>query len=126
MIQLGAVELNKNMIWEDRYSYSPIRQEVDFTLGGSLVVYAGAVVGARPITLVAIEDQGWLTKDQADAVYAMCNQVGTVYTLTIGAESFSVIFRHHDAPAVSFSPLIPRATPLTGDYFTGYIRLLTV
>jgi len=126
MIQLGATVLNINLTWPDRdYTYQ-VEQERRRTLGGSQVVWSQQASGGRPITLVAVQDQGWLTKAQKDAVYAMAAVSGGQFTLVIGVDSFNVVFRHDEAPAVEFSPLISRAVDLVEDYFVGTIKLVTL
>jgi len=125
-ITLDAVTLPNHMVWEDKYNWSPVEQEVKVTLGGVPIVYSAPLQAGRPITLVAFSDQGWLTKEQVDGVRGLAETSGATYTLTIGAESFTVVFRHHEAPAVEMSPLIPRAIPLSGDYFVGRIKLMAV
>ena len=124
-VVLGGVTLPPNIVWEDKYKWNPVVQEVKSTLGGSLIVYSGQMRGRR-ITLVAYQDQGWLTLAQVDAVKALADVAGATYTLTIGAESFTVVFRHEEPPAVEFEPLIPRAVPESGDFFVGRIKLLVV
>ena len=123
---LGGVTLPPNMVWEDKYKWSAVVQEVKVTLGGSPVVYSAPLQSGRRISLVAYQDQGWLTKAQVDAVNALANVAGATYNFTIGTESFNVVFRHEEPPAVEMDPLIPRAVPLDGDYFVGRIKLLVV
>jgi len=126
VIQLGATVLNPNLTWPDRDNFSSVVQTRARTLGGSQVFWAQEVSAGRPISLVAINDQGWFTKEQKDAVVAMAQVAGAVYTLIIGAESFSVMFDHEQGNAIEFQPLITRAVDLTGDYFWGQIKLITV
>jgi hypothetical protein len=126
MIQLGATVLNPNMLWPDRDSYSNVVQQRARTLGGTQVVWSQPSYAGRPITLEAVEDQGWLTKEQKDAVVAMADVPGGVYTLVVGAVSYSVMFNQTEGSPVEFSPLINRAVDLIGDYFIGQIRLFTL
>jgi len=125
-ISLGGTTLNPNMVWTDRMNYSPVVQDVQVTLGGTPIVYAQSKEGGQPITLTAYADQGWLTKSMVDAVQTYAQQAGLVLALVIGSESFDVMFRHHEPPAVNFQPLIPRAVPLPEDYFVGEIKLMTI
>ena len=125
-ITLGGITLDPNMVWAERYAYSPVIQEVQTTLDGSPVIYIRTRSAGMPITLVALDDQGWLTKAMADAVQISANTPGAQYELVIGAEHFNVVFRHHEAPAVTLRPLITRAVPLPEDYFVGEIKLMTV
>ena len=125
-ITLGGITLNPNMVWAERYGHAPVAQEVQYTLGGTPIVYSRGLKAGVPITLLALQDQGWLEKTVVDAVQSSANTPGAQYTLVIGAESFTVVFRHQDAPAVEMSPLITRAVPLAGDYFVGQIKLMTI
>lgn len=125
-ITLGAITLNPNMVWAERFGYAPVAQEVLTTLGGTPIVYSHALKAGVPITLLALEDQGWLTKAMVDAVQSSANTPGAQYALIIGAESFQVVFRHHEPPAVEMIPLLTRAVPLAGDYFVGQIKLMTI
>ena len=125
-ITLGGITLNPNMIWAERYAYAPVAQEVQMTLGGTPIVYSRGLKAGIPITLVAIQDQGWLEKTVVDAVQLTANVVGATYTLTIGTDTWQVMFRHQDHPAVEMTPLLTRAVPLAGDYFIGQIKLMSI
>lgn len=123
---LGGVTLPDGIVWEDKYKWSHVVQDVQMTLGGRPVVYSGSLQAGRRISLVAYQDQGWLTKEQVDQVMALAEVAGAQYALTIGAETFNVVFRHEEPPAVEFEPLIPRGIPVAGDFFVGRIKLLVV
>jgi hypothetical protein len=126
MITLGGYTLNPNMVWLDRDSWAPVIQTMKRTLGGKIVVNTDSLEKGRPITLSTLEDQGWLTYTQRNTVLQMAAIPGAVYALVIGSETFSVMFRHNEPPAVEFKPLIERAVPLAGDYFLGQIKLLEI
>lgn len=126
MTSLGGVTLNPSIVWQDRYDYTLVIQEVKHTLDGAPIVYSGVYTSGRPVTLVATAEQGWVEKTVADQIYAMSQQPGAIFSLVIGAETFSVVFRNHDPPAVSLQPLSPRAVPLSGDYFIGSIKLMVI
>ncbi len=125
-IVLGGVTLSGSLLWEDKDSYSAVAQTTKRTLGGALVVYHQPLSKGRPITLTATEDTGWITRAMLDSLQTMAQSAGSVYTLNLHGFVVDVVFRHHEPPALSFSPLQPRATPLAGDYYIGQIKLLTV
>lgn len=125
-IVLGGVTLSPSLLWEDRDSFSQVAQTTKRTLGGGLVVYHQPLSGGRPITLTATEDTGWITRAMLDSLQSMALSAGSVYTLNLHGFLANVMFRHHEPPAVSFVPLQPRAVPLSGDFYTGQIKLLTV
>lgn len=125
-IILDTVTITTGMVWKDRYQYAPVVQSMRRTLGGVAIVEYGPLSAGVPVTLSSLGDQGWITKLQLDALQALAVVPGGVYTLTIGSDSYQVMFRHQDEPAVEFEPLIPRTEPLEDDWFVGTIKLMTV
>jgi len=125
-ISLGGIALDDSIIWEDRHLTQSVEQVVRRVLGGSPVIRAGALGGGVPITLVATQNYGWLSRAQATAVLALADTPGSVVSLVYGAEVFEVVFRHNDAPAVDLQPLLARQAPLSTDHYIGRIKLLTV
>lgn len=125
-ITLDTITITTGMVWADKHKYAPVAQSVRRTLGGTAIIEYGALNQGTPVTLSSLEDQGWITKLQLDALQLLADAAGGVYTLTIGSDSYQVMFRHEDPPAVDFSPLIPRTLPLDDDWFVGTIKLMTV
>lgn len=125
-VVLDSVIITTGLVWSDKQTYSPVAQNFRRTLAGSPVIDYGSLSNGRPVTLISLRDQGWLTKTQVDALQVLADAPGAVYSLTVGSESFSAMFRHHDAPAFEATPLIPRTESVTGDWFSGTIRLMTV
>lgn len=125
-IVLGGVTLSGSLIWEDKDSYNGVAQNVRRTLGGGLVVYHQPLSKGRPITLTATEETGWITRAMLDSLQVMAESAGAVYTLNLHGFVTDVMFRHHEPPALSFTPLQHRATQLSGDFYTGQIKLFTV
>ncbi len=125
-ILLNGVTLSGSLQWTDRFSYTPVAQEVLTTLGGNPVVYSKSLHGNRPVTLVATEDTGWLTKSMVDSIIAIASVPGGVYTLNFHGEVLSVAFAHHQSPAIDLTPLQPKALPLSQDFYIGTVKLFTV
>lgn len=126
MISLGAVILSPSMQWVDRHNFSPVAQSVRRTLGGGLLVYTQELFKGRPITLEAQSDTGWITKSMLDELEEMAATPGGVFSVNIHGFVADVVFRHNEPPALEFAPLQPRATPLSTDYYTGNLKLLTI
>lgn len=125
-ITLDGVALSGSMLWPDRHQHSEVAQSTRRTLGGGLVVYTQQLFAGRPITLVAAEDTGWITKAMLDALETRAAVPGGAYVLNYHGFVVDVVFRHNDAPAVEFQPLQPKASPQAGDYYTGSLKLLTI
>lgn len=126
MIIFDGVILSGSLQWIDKSGYERVAQERKVTLGGKSVFYTKALIGGRPITLVATEETGWLTKAMVDSLTSRAEVPGLVYTLSLHGESFQVVFRHEDTPALEFNPLQPRATQLADDSYIGTLKLITV
>ncbi len=125
LVTLGGVDLPDDINWIDEFNFQPVSQSVTRTIAGNLVQFNQALVLGRPITLEAIEDEGWLTKDQVDSIQSLASTPGGTFTLAIGAQSFTVTFRH-DEGAFEPSPFLSRIDPASGDFFRAIIRLRTV
>ena len=85
------------------------------------MVWSQPLDKGRPVTLEAEEDVTWLDRATVEALEAMAAQAGATFTLIWEAESLSVMFRHHDAPAIQFRPIWPHH-----DLFIGTIKLMSV
>ena len=125
-IVLGSVNLSDHMIWEDEFTYDQVAQTAKRTLGGAQIVVSQQLFEGRPITLVASEQQGWLTKQQVQDVKALADSAGAVLSLTIGPQSFQVMFRHQDAPSFLADPLDQIGAQAPAGYYTAVIKLMTI
>jgi hypothetical protein len=125
LVTLGGIDLPDDIIWTDEFDFQPVAQSVTRTIAGNHVEFNQALVLGRPITLEASETQGWLTKTQVDALQTLAATPGATYTLDIGAQTFTVAFRH-DEDAFDPQPFLQRIDPDAGDFFSAIIRLRTV
>ena len=121
MKKLGDLVLPDALQWTDRDSFSPVIQATATTLGGGMAVFSQTRIDGRPVTLEAADGITWLDQATVDAIQAMAAQPGATFTLTWESESFTVLFRHHDPPAVDLNPIWPNY-----DLFTGTIKLMEI
>lgn len=123
---LNGLALPASLIWGDRYSHADVAQQVTRTLGGRVVVEHQALSKGRPITLVSERQQGWVQYSVVQALQALADTPGGVYPLQIDTTIWSVIFRHHEAPAFSAEQLIKRLKPDPADKYLITLKLMTV
>ena len=132
------------MLWEDRYQSYQVAQTVNRTVGGRAIVYATPLKAGRKITFKGTQESGWLDKTTADLLMGMANTVGSTFLLELGEENdsgtldtsgnlvlinpetYNVIFRHNEPPAIELNPIVGRAVQASGDFFYGTIKLLTI
>lgn len=124
-IVLGSLTLPAGLKWVDEMAWSPVRQTVVRRLDGGTVVFSGANLGGRPITLEADESY-WLTRDDVDALQLLAAIASSSLTLSIRGQTHQVMFRHQDDPAIDLSPMVDYDTPDGTDSFIGKIKLMTV
>lgn len=126
MLLFDGVELNPNMLWVNRHESQAVRQSSRRLQSGNLVIYSGPLIAGQSIELQAISDQGWLTKEQVDAITLRANTPGAIYSLLLDGVTYQVIFDHGNPPAWTAEPFIYRLTEQTTDYYTCTLKLLTV
>lgn len=125
MISIGGLELNPSMIWVERgESYGLVQRRVDL-LGGRTKFLQRKLLTGRPITLLALEDQGWLDYSMVDTLIVMSMEP-VAYPLIIGSYYTDIVFDSSKAKAVAFKALVQRAVQFPTDPCYGSISLVTV
>ena len=126
MIILDGIQLPAGLLWSDEWTASRVAQTVRRTLDGSVVVFYGQLQAGLPITLESESDAGWLTRTQVEALALRAASPGGVYTLSLRGQTWSVMFRHHEAPAFDARPLVSLANPQAGDFYLATLKFMTV
>jgi hypothetical protein len=125
MITLDEIDLPSSLTWTDRDNWQPVANTLRRARDGTPVIYYANQLGGRPITLASTESSGWITRQTIDQLQAFAAVPGGMHTLTIGDESFTVIWRHNNPPAISAEPLVARTTHEPGDFFLVVLKLMT-
>lgn len=125
MVTLGGVALGYDIIWTDRHQSDGVYQSITPTAGGGQRITVQAKTVGHPITLEATDQQGWIAATLIPILKEMANQPDVAYDFDFhGLESFQVMFRHYEPPALALRPLIDGAE--YGEWFIGTIKLFTV
>lgn len=126
MMALDGIALPAGLVWTDEFESRQVSQTITRTLDGSLVVFYGAQTRGQPITLASEPDAGWLTRTQVEALALRAASPGGVFLLQLRGRLWSVLFRHHEAPAFQAIPLINLANPSPTDFYLATLKLMTV
>jgi len=122
-----TVNLHPDTFWSDEANWFPVEQVAARTITGALVVSAATRIAGRPITLQPFdESSGWV---QAPAVTQLRNWAavkGQQLTLTLRAQTFTVIFRHHEPPAFEATQIKFQRDIDSADWFTVTLRLMEI
>lgn len=125
-INLDAIALPSNLTWADRDDWQPVAQTLRLARDGTPVIYHAPILAGRPITLTSTESSGWMTRAVLDQLQALAATPGSTHNLSIGGQSFTVLWRHHEPPAISAEALIARNLHDAGDYFRVTLKFMTL
>lgn len=126
VLTLDGINLPPSLIWIDRNSWSPIQQTSERVLGGREVTEYAALIAGQPITLQGERTQGWVNWALFLQLQSRAHVAGAVYDLQIGDNTWQVMFRHEDPPALDWEPIIKRLTPGNADVGLLTLKLKTV
>ena len=122
MVTLAGINLPE-AIWEDEFAYTPIDQNIRYTLGGKPVFETAVRNGGRPITLRC----QWISLADLRQLESLRDQPNTVMDLVLSdGRSFGVAFRHSDNPPLDVAPIVERPSYDDGDHFNVTIKLIQV
>lgn len=125
-IKIGGVSLNNSLQWTNRYQYAQAAQNVRRTLQGNPVVYSQSIYGARPITLEATEDTGWLQWSMVGALLTLAESPDTTYVFEFHGETYDVRFNYTEGPPIAFTTLRSVQVVANDEWMVGTIKLFTV
>lgn len=120
------LQLSHDLLWADEHGWSPIVSNVEYTLTGALVQESAARQSGRPITLEAPDDSmAWHTRSVVDVLLAWAGVTDLQMLLTLDdGRSFTVVFRHHDAPAIESNPVRKFPTYDADDYWQVSLKFM--
>lgn len=122
---LAGIELPRGMLWVDEFNWSAVQKSVERGITGVQIIDAAARIEGRPITLQAVEDQGWISRATLLAVRALADIPGVQYPLQLAdGREFTVQFAADDP--IAATPISrPELPPATHPY-VATLRLITV
>ncbi len=120
------ITLPDDIFWTDEFTWSAIKQEVEPTITGALIVESATLQAGRDITLESGDNFAWLTRQQVDQLQAWKNVAGKELTLTIRGVSRTVIFRHHESDPLTATMVLYHSSPDAGTYYVVGIKLMEI
>ena len=120
MNTLAGINLPDQIIWAEQYQSQRVAGTAQLTLDGGMIISQQALTTFN-MTLEAREETAWFAQADVDALQALQDTPGAQFTLVLYGVTYTVIPRHHDAPAFEFSPLWPFY-----DRYTGRLKLMRI
>ena len=115
---LHGITLPSGLYWADKFEWTPVSQNVQVSLTGTLVIQEAAQLAGRLITLKEGVEKCWLTRSELDTLDALTAAAGATYSLNLGVEgTHTVMWTRTSAPIVA----IPAIAHSTSDPTTKYM-----
>lgn len=122
-----SLDLSPDLYWSDENNWHPVEQTTQRSLTGALIVSSATRLKGRPITLQPqTESEAWMTRATLDALRNWGAVAGQVLTLTLRSKSYSVVFRHHEPPAIDATPVIHFNDVKEADWYLVTLRFMEV
>lgn len=122
---LGAVQIPRGMLWVDEFDWTPVEKAMEYSITGALLVDVGTRQAGRPITLQAVENQGWFRLLNLKALHALASVADATYTFThADGRVFTVMFAP-DTP-IQAVPIGRPELPSDNNPYVVTVRLIEV
>lgn len=130
-LTVGATTLSlaDDLRWLDEAEWSPVEQSVERSITGALIVQATQRTAStgRPITLGPPDDSAaWMPRSTLDQLLAWAAEPGQVLQLDLRGVAYSVMFRLHEPPAITATPVVWYADETADDLYLITLRLMRV
>lgn len=124
-ISLGGVTLPE-LVWDNEFGRAPVESKVDVSLGGTPLIWEQTTEGIS-IDLVGGTETGWATRSVLVALMALASLPEATYALSYEGDTYTVRFRHEEAPVIEANPVVPRPNHAGGDWYNNIrIKLMEV
>ena len=121
-----TVNLPDDLFWSDQHSWSPVSQAVATSITGAAIIDVGTKTAGRPITLTGDETHSWMTYEVVSQLKIWAALPDQQLSLSIRGTNYSVIFRHHEPPALELTPVIDYSAPDATDFFYGQLKFMEI
>lgn len=125
---LDAIALPRGMRWVDEFGdWTPVAREHEHSVTGALLIDVGVRQAGRPITLQAVDDQGWIRLDVLRALQALADAstTGTHVLTHADGRVFDVQFAPGPGAVTAHAVGTPEA-PADHHPYVATVRLIEV
>lgn len=126
-VAASTLALSPDLYWSDENAWTPVRQSVEPSLTGALLISTAALQAGRPITLQPPDDSSaWVSRSAVDQLCAWAAVPGLVLSLTLRGTARDVVFRHHDGTALDARPIFHYSDVDAADRYLVTLRFMEV
>jgi len=119
--------LPPDLVWVDEDTWSPVVQDVGYSIGGALIIESASKKAGRPITLQSQDDVAWVTRADVLKLRSWASVAGQVLTLAIASRSIytNVVFDHKNN-AIDAKMIVFYGDPDETDRYTVTLRFMEI
>lgn len=122
-----TLALHPDLLWSDEWSWNAVEQGVERSITGALIVSFTQREAGRSITLEPEDDSSaWMTRASLNVLRNWAEGAGRTLVLTLQGSPRQVVFRHHEGPAITATPVVHFADASDSDLFRVTLRLMEV
>lgn len=123
--QLATVQIPRGMLWVDEFNWVPVEKTAEYSTTGALLLDVGTKLAGQPITLQAVENQGWFRRGPLQELLALASDAEGVYTFThADGRAYLVTFAPDDP--VSAVPIGRPELPGSDNPYIVTVRLIVL
>lgn len=90
--QSTELALSDRLHWANEMAWSPVEQQTGYATDGTFLVDVGVKQSGRPIELLGVETQAWLTRATCLQCQAWCALPAARFTLVLRGVARTVMF----------------------------------
>ena len=122
-----TLTLPDDLAWGDEFDWHPVRQSVEPTITGALIVQSGVLQAGRPLTLRSSDGQSaWVPRTSVAQLQIWAAQPGLEMTLTLRGVLRTVLWRHDEPPALTAEPVVDFSDPADEDPYLVILKLMQI
>lgn len=128
-LTVGAttLPLHADLQWVDEHGWNPVEQRVERSLTGALVIDVMTRLHGRPITLQPEDDRSaWMARSVVDQLQSWADAAGQQMTLNLRGTNYTVVWRHHEPPALAAKPVLHYSDVDSADRYLVTLKLMVV
>ena len=126
-IVLDGLTLPDELIWTDKYEWTGVVSNSQYTLGGKNIIQQSKIEqnAGRVITLGTDDEGAWITKTNLDNLFLKAQILDYTMILVLhDLTQYSVQFRHTDPPVIEAIPINAGRNPGSGAFYDLILRLV--
>jgi len=124
-ISISGVSL-PDLVIENEFAWTGVEAATERSLSGRPIIWEGEISG-KPIDLIGSDKAAWMDRSTLIALRALAAVPNTTYDLIYGSDTYTVRFRHEEAPVIEATPIAPSPDAENTDRYNQVrIKLLEV